>query len=258
MITIRPPGGPCARNVPVVLSRFLVAVGRYGRRIVAVGLVVAVVLVMAFLWRPSLADPAFGPLMVLSLCSYGLMFVAFVRPVPRAFEVRPQVPAFRPRLNPALVLATLGVLFYAVVLTGELIQESETAGFLGWLAPMGMAIAAVGLAATMLRGLGLELRPEGLRHRELAGTLTVPWDAEPVVPVAMEKRTVMYVRYGRPELVHRHGLITSRRRLYTDNIDQPLAARVIWYYVNYPEYRSAIGTHAEYDRLLSEISNKDL
>jgi hypothetical protein len=47
--------------------------------------------------------------------------------------------------------------------------------------------------------------------------------------------------------------VTSRKTLRTDNIDQQLAARAIRYYTTHPEHRSAIGTHAEHHRLLSEL-----
>jgi hypothetical protein len=43
--------------------------------------------------------------------------------------------------------------------------------------------------------------------------------------------------------------------LRTDGVDPRLLAAAIRYYVEHPEHRPAIGTQAEYDRLMAELLN---
>ncbi|GAB1692582.1 hypothetical protein KRM28CT15_43850 [Krasilnikovia sp. M28-CT-15] len=234
------------------------AVGRHRRLIVALALAVAVVFVMAHFWVPTLAQRAFPTLAVLVLGTLALATVVLALPRPRAFEVRSQVPAFSTPSSPAAVFLMLAMLIMAMELTGTVIRDLDTTEtFVDRLLPLGAVVLTVQLAVGVWRGQGIELRPDGLRDREWAGTLIVPWDALPVVPLPRptDPRGTLPVGYARPELVRRHGLVTSRRRLYTDNIDQRFVARVIRYYTTHPEHRSAIGTRVEYDRLLSAISD---
>lgn len=239
------------------MTRFFSAVGRYRRVILAVGLAVALLYVMANFWLPTLAERAFPTLIVLALCILALAFVTSMFPRPRAFEVRPQVPAFSAPTSPAAVLVTVALLVMVMGWTGVVIRDLGTTDtFIDRLPVLLWVLLMVPSYVGVWRGKGIELRPDGLRDREWAGTLIAPWDALPVVPVPRypNERATLRVRYARPELVRRHGLATSRRRLLTDNIDQELAAQVIRYYTTHPEHRPAIGTRAEYDRLLSEIS----
>jgi len=238
------------------VTRFSAA-GRYRRVILAAGLAVAVVYVMANFWLPTLAERAFPALIVLVLCFLALAFVTSMFPRPRAFEVRPQVPAFGAPTSPVAVLVTLALLVMAMGWTGIMIRDLGTTDtFIDRLPALLCVLVTVPSYVGVWRGQGIELRPDGLRDREWAGTLIAPWDALPVVPIPRHptERATLRVRYARPELVRRHGLVTSRRQLMTDNIDQELAAQVIRYYTTHPERRPAIGTRAEYDRLLSEIS----
>ena len=112
-------------------------------------------------------------------------------------------------------------------------------------------LMVVNVAGTW-RGKGIELRPDGLRDREALGTLVVP------LPGSADRRHTLRVRYAHPDLVRRRGLVTSRKRLSTSTIDPHLAAQLIRYYTTHPEHRSAIGTHAEHDRVLTEIQDRHL
>jgi hypothetical protein len=239
------------------VTRFFSAIGRYRRVILAVGLAVAVVYVMANFWLSTLAERAFPTLIVLVLCILALAIAMSMFPRPRVFEVRPQVPAFSAPPHPASALYALVMLILAMGMTGLLVRDLGTTGTpANWLFALLAVFAAVPPYVGARRGVGIELRPDGLRDREWAGTLIVPWDALPVVPLPQpaDEQATLRVQYARPELVRRHGLVTSRRWLVTDNIDQDLAAQTIRYYTTHPEHRPAIGTQAEYDRLLSEIS----
>jgi hypothetical protein len=247
------------RTVPTV-TRFFSAVGRYRRVILALGLAAAVVYVTANFWLPTLAERAFPALIVLVLCILALAIAMSMFPPPRVFEVRPQVPAFSAPPRPALALYALVMLILAMGVTGVLVRDLGTGIPAPWLFALLAVLAAVPPCVGAWRGVGIELRPDGLRDREWAGTLIVPWAALPVVPLPQpaDERATLRVRYARPELVRRHGLVTSRRQLLTDSMDQDLAAQTIRYYTTHPEHRPAIGTRTEYDRLLSEISEPPL
>jgi hypothetical protein len=256
MIDIPAAGQLHDRTVPTV-TRFYSAVGRYRRVILTAALAVAVAYVMATFCLPDLAQRAFRTLIVLLLCIVALAIVPAMLPRPRGFEVRPEVPAFSTPPSPGDVLVTLALLVTTMAWTGLVVRKFGTTDTIAGRLPALLLVVATACSYVgTWRGEGIELRPDGLRDREWAGTLIVPWEALPVVPTFLypKERNALPVRYGRPKLVRRQGLTTSRRRLLTDNIDQKLAAQVIRYYTTHPEHRPAIGTRAEYDRLLTEIS----
>ncbi|MCU7725760.1 hypothetical protein ODJ79_18680 [Actinoplanes sp. KI2] len=239
------------------MTRFFSAVGRNRRVILAVGLALAVGYVTANLWLPDLAQRAFPTLITLVLCLLVLATVAAMIPRPWVFQVRPQVPAFSAPASPVTVLATLALLVLAAGNTGVVLRDLGTTDtVIDWLRALFSILVTVPPYVGIWRGLGIELRPDGLRDREWAGTMIMPWEALPVVPIPghPNEHATLRVRCARPELVRRRGLVTSRRQLFTNSIDQELAALAIRYYTTHPEHRSAIGTRSEYDRLLSEIS----
>ena len=244
------------RNVPTVTSIFS-AVGRYRRVILTVALAASVVYVMANFWLPTLTERASSTLFALVPCIVTLVVVASMLSRPRAFLVRPQVRAFSAPPNPVTVLITLALLVIAMRSTGVVVRDLRTTdAFADRLPALFWVLATAYSYVGAWRGEGIELRPDGVRDRGWAGTLIVPWDALPVVPIPLHpnERATLRLRYARPELVRRQGLVIRRRRLSTDNIDQELAAQIIRYYTTHPERRPAIGTRTEYDRLLSELS----
>ena len=74
-------------------------------------------------------------------------------------------------------------------------------------------------------------------------------------PGAAPAPTARTVRltYDRPELVRRHGLHVYGKRLRTGDIDPRFLRAAIRYYNDHPEYRPAIGTHAEYGRVMPHL-----
>ncbi len=45
--------------------------------------------------------------------------------------------------------------------------------------------------------------------------------------------------------------------LHTDSVDAGFLAAVIGHYVDHPEHRAAIGSPAEYERLLAELPERN-
>ncbi|PSK64187.1 hypothetical protein B0E53_03864 [Micromonospora sp. MH33] len=63
--------------------------------------------------------------------------------------------------------------------------------------------------------------------------------------------------FAKPLLVRRRGIPWSRNALRTDNVDAGFLAAAIRHYVCHPEHRAAIGSQAEYRRLLAELADRD-
>lgn len=255
----RPAGS--ATNGPYsadVIERFLEVLGRYRRVILVVGVLLAVAYLAVYRWMPSLDGRLFPPIWIAWVVVFTLGVVAIGRSRAIAFEVRPEVSGFRAPADPANVLLVLSQLLLVAAIAGSLLRDLGSEAEWPVHRPvlvLGAVVMAVAIAGTW-RGTGIELRPDGLRDREVAGILIVPWDALPVVTPSRSRstfKTYLRVTYARPELVRRRGLAVSRRRLSTDGIDQQFAARAIRYYVTHPEHRAAIGTPTEHNRLLSEI-----
>ncbi len=236
-----------------MLTRISSAVGRHRRAALAVALLVAVAYLAVQIWAPISDDLAFSLIFIPIFGTLGLSVLGLSGRATGTFDVRPQVPAFTAPPRPAVVLLMLGQLLLAVALTEDAVRDlwSNESLLDQWPALLRDVIAVL-LIVSIWRGTGIELRPGGLRDRDGTGTLLVPWDALPTVHVPDDQRSVLSVRYGRPDLVRRHGLIVSRKQLGTGNVDRALAARVIAHYVAHPEHRTAIGSHAEYERVLRE------
>jgi hypothetical protein len=175
---------------------------------------------------------------------------------PPAFEVRPHARAFTTLPSAAHLYTTLGQMVMTTAITGFLLRDlaQGEAGISPWFTPLLPALMVLSVVVNW-RGKGIELRPDGLRDREALGTLVVPREALPVVPLPApgDTRNTLRVDYAQPELIRRSGLVTNRKRLNTHNVDPRLAAQVVRYYTTHPEHRSAIGTHVEYHRLLTEL-----
>lgn len=187
-----------------------------------------------------------------------LAVVAVVRTRPKAFVVRPAVPAFNAPPQPAFVLMALAFLPLATGMFDFVIRAWTTEPFLlDQLLGLGGAAMLMVWFVSAWRDTSVQLRPDGLWQRGITGWLIVPWDASPTVPTLPPAPYADTVRlsYGRPDLVRRHGLHVYRRRLRTQDIDPRLITAAIRYYVDHPEYRPAIGTKAEYDRVMPGLLN---
>lgn len=239
-----------------VLSRIFTAIGRHRRAVIAAGLGLAVVYLAACARLPSLGERAYPALGFAAFGTLGLALVDMASRRARALDVRPDVPAFAAPPEAGTVLVTSGQLMLAVALAGDLISGFRSTEPLRdqWLVLLYVVVAALGVVNAW-RLSGVELRPDALLDREVLGTLIVPWEALPVVPPPdqADRRQTLPVAYGRPELVRRRGLVSSRRILNTGGMSRRFAAEVIRYYVTHPEHRAAIGTRAEYDRLLADV-----
>jgi hypothetical protein len=120
---------------------------------------------------------------------------------------------------------------------------------------LGWAVLVLPMILIAWRDTNVRLRPDGLWQRGVTGWLVVPWEAAPTVASLPPSPTATTVRldYGRPELVRRRGIHLSPHRLRTDSVDPRLLAAAIRYYGDRPEHRPAIGTRAEYDRLMAAL-----
>jgi hypothetical protein len=237
-----------------VLTRLLLISGRYRRVVLTVGVTAAAVYLVAHMRSSTFRDqePA---IFAVAVAFFMLALAASAVPRPRTLLVRPQVPAFITWPRAGDVYASLGQLALSTALASIYLRDSAEGHpsvdlRLAMILPV---ITLIGVAATW-RSTGIELRPDGLRDVGVLGVLVVPWDALPVValPRPADRPTALSVRYAHPALVRRRGLVGSKR-LNVSNIDPVLAAKIIQYYTTRPEHRAAIGTPAEYERLLTEI-----
>jgi hypothetical protein len=101
----------------------------------------------------------------------------------------------------------------------------------------------------------VELTPRAVVLRGAFGRCTVPWEALQSGPPYLGARTLP-LAVARPDLVVSRGLARGPARVTLANagISRWLLAGAIRYYVDHPDRRAAIGTPAEHDRLLAELS----
>ena len=175
------------------------ATARYRRTVLTLGLTVATGCLTTHIWMPASTDRAWETLVPASIALIVLAVVALSRARPRSFDVRPQVPAFTAPPSAGDIFMTLAQLAmttnWAELLLrglagGEPLIDPRLALFLP-------VLMVVNVAGTW-RAKGIELRPDGLRDREALGTLVVPWDALPVVPLPgpADRRHTLRVRYA--------------------------------------------------------------
>lgn len=175
---------------------------------------------------------------------------------PRAFVVRPGVPAFSNPPQPMYVFLSLAFLIMATGQAGNVIRDWGSDPFLSEQLPNLMwAVLALLYLTVTWRGQSVQLRPDGLWQPGIIGWLVVPWEAAPTVPALppAPNANIVPLAYGRPDLVRRDRLYTFRKGLHTSDIEPWLLTAAISHYVEHPEHRAAIGTGAEYDRLRSEL-----
>jgi hypothetical protein len=227
-----------------VLTRFFAAAGRHRRVILVIALTLAAGYLLVQIGVPSLGRHAFPVLAPLTGVLLLLGIIALAWAQPRAFVVRPGVFSAGP--HPTLIFMALAFVIEATGMAGNVIRDRDDFLELTWVAILALWIALA------WRDPGAQLRPDGIRQRGLTGWLVVPWEAEPALSPPW-KTTTMRIAYGRPELVRRTGLHVRRNGLVTQGIDPWLLGAAIHHYVNHPEHHAAIGTPAEYDRLMAQL-----
>ncbi|WP_432978961.1 hypothetical protein [Dactylosporangium sp. CA-233914] len=207
-------------------------------------------------------------LSLLGLASAVMALAAWFRARPAAFVVDQRTVAFRTLRWPGHVYnATTAVIFSAtqVAFWLSIPDGNQDPAFddPAWhlqrsiLGAMAVVLAALSIVLVLAawRDIGVQLRPDGLVDRSPLGTLTVPWDALSTdsLPQSQPTATSLLLTYVRPDLVRRHGVPFSRRRIRTDAVNALFLANAIHYYLVNPQHRQAIGTEAEYDDLRSAL-----
>ncbi|GAA4578633.1 hypothetical protein GCM10023176_54930 [Micromonospora coerulea] len=241
-----------------MIARFLAATGRRRRVILVVALVLSVGYLLLHVWVPSLGQRTFPAMATASAVFLMLGTVASARDRPKAFLVQPRVPAFSASPQPALVFMALAFFPIATGMVGNVIRDWGSEPFLpDQQLELSWAAVLVPWIVIAWRDTSVQVRPDGLRQRGITGWLVVPWDAVPTVPTLPPSPRARTVRlnFGRPELVRRHGLHVYRQRLRSDDIDPEFLCAAIRYYLAHPEHRPAIGTQAEYDRVVPHLLN---
>ncbi|WP_406072330.1 hypothetical protein [Micromonospora sp. NBC_01638] len=243
-----------------MIDKIFAAMLRHRHVVLVVGLLVAAVNAAAVGFAPTLGKRLFVPLLFLAMTLLLLAIIAMgIRPA--YFVVRPQTPAFATPAPAWKVLFALGYLGSASAHIGAMVRwtrqgtESTFDVVLGvpWL------VLAALLVIEAWRGHGVQLYPHGLRQSSPLGSLTVPWEALPAprIPPSADRPYWLRMAFAEPQLVRRRGIPWSRKALRTDNVDAGFLAAVIRHYVSHPEHRAAIGSQAEYERLLAELPERN-
>ncbi len=236
---------------------------RHRRIVLSAAIVLAVGVPASF----PLTEPAtfgrFALILYVGVPAIGAAVLGHLARPPAALIADPHTPAFRPVPHAGPVYFAIMLTFFSAVqillaigdgTRGDRFLELLAAG--RWLASAALVAVSAFWVAMAWRGIGVQLRPSGLVNRLPFGTLLVPWEAlSPAYPIARRPQArSLVLAYARPELVRRRGMPVSRRRVATPDVDPLFLGRVIGHYVAYPQHRSAIGTEAEYDRLLFDCS----
>lgn len=243
-----------------VIAAILRATARHRRAVLTIGVVVAIAGAAAVSLSPSVGRRLFpalalvvGTLLILGLASW-------LQPRPAAFAVQPDVPAFGTPVRAGPVYQALCVLLAAAGLVCALVRSVRlgTSGALDFLFPAVSVLATALIVTEAWRGLGVQLRPDGVCAQYVLGSLTVPWEALPLGHTnrPADQPPTLRLVCARPELVRRRGRATRKTTLPTDNIDAQFLADAIRHYVLHPEHRAAIGTGAEYRRLLHALTDR--
>ncbi|MFG3297652.1 hypothetical protein [Micromonospora chersina] len=243
-----------------MISRVSAAAVRHRHVVLLLRLLLAGVNAAAVGFAPSLGQVLFSPLLFLALAVLVLSVIVMgIRPA--SFVVLPQVPAFATPAPAWKVFFALGFLGPASASVGAMVRSAR-AGMVSTLDVV-LTFSWLALVALLLveawRGHEVQLRPDGIRHRWILGSLTVPWKALAAaqVPPAADRPWRLRMTFAEPLLVRRRRIPWSRNALRTDSVDARFLAAAIRHYVGHPEHRAAIGSQAEYGRLLTELAGRD-
>ena len=242
-------------TLPGVLTTVFAFTVRYRRLILAIALVLAVVLAVGRRLSTWLDLTLLIATFLAGVLALSLALLALRRPRPAALLVKPEARAFAAKPSAFQISMAVGLTFLASLFLGT-----------GHLAGVGLLnvvpfllLVAVGLhLAAGWRGVSVELRPDGVRQHDFAGTLMVPWGAlapgRPSRPAV--NASALALTYTQPDLVRRRGiLVLGRRLLRIDNVHPWFIADTIRHYVDHPQRRAAIGEPAEYQRLWHALTS---
>jgi hypothetical protein len=169
---------------------------------------------------------------------------------PRSFMVQPHGPAFSTPPQPMFAFMALAFLVLGTGMAADVVRDRASESFLpGQLIELTYPCIAIMWVALAWRDSGVQLRPDGLWQRGASGSLVVP-----TLPPDPHARTVR-LTYGRPDLVRRRGLHLYRNQLRTHAIEPRFLCAAVRYYTAHSEHRPAIGTPAEYERVLPLLLN---
>ncbi len=207
-------------------------------------------------------------LSLLALTAVVLAPVAVSRWRPAAFTVDAAASAFRSLPQPGHVYQAAGTAFFSanfITITVNMHTtlrrwpspdraEQFMAATMVILAVLLVVLSVVSVTAAW-RGIGVQLRPDGLRDRSMLGTLTVPWDALTTASLPSTTQSALFLQltYARPDLVRVAGLPLTRRRIRTDTVNALFLAHTLHHYLVHPERRQRIGTAAGYTELLTAL-----
>ncbi|RAO52208.1 hypothetical protein LUPAC06_05986 [Micromonospora saelicesensis] len=179
---------------------------------------------------------------------------------PACFVVQPQIPAFATPGPAWTVFFALGYLGPASTRIDALARSTRQGALSAF--DVVFDVLWVGLAALVVtwawRGHGVRLHPYGVRQTWALGSRTVPWEAllAPQITSAADRQLWLGMKITEPQLVRWRGIPQSRGATRRDNIDAGFLAAVIGHYVAHPEHRAAIGSEAEYARLLAALPGR--
>jgi hypothetical protein len=165
----------------------------------------------------------------------------------------PALPAFRVPPSPAGALMAAGYTIWAARIMFSFVDDAAEED-LFWLSLVNVVLWSGLLTVLWFAALssrfGVSLGPDGIRERQVFGSLFVPWEAlvtpHPAVNTRWDRVTLFYAR---PELVRRRGLWFGRRGLLPAiGVSAELLARAIHEYVNRPDLRPVIGSAEELAR----------
>jgi hypothetical protein len=230
-----------------VITDLFAATVRHRRPILLAALVPAAAHAAALRWWPWF----FALSVVLVVVLVVLMVAGWSQPKPRTLTVRPERHVFEAPAGAAPVYAALCTLTVATGQLGSILRDPPHSFDLVWTA-VWLLVAARWMVLAW-DGLGVRLSPDGIRNRDVFGTVTAPWLAldRDVPPVAAPGQPNVLLTFARPDLVRLRGVVLSRRLLRADTVDAPFLAEVLRHYLTHPDARRSIGTPAELSRLLA-------
>ncbi|QDY11202.1 hypothetical protein FJK98_32050 [Micromonospora sp. HM134] len=242
-----------------MISELCAATVRHRHVVLLLGLLVAIVNAATIGLTPSLGQILFIPLILITLAVLAVSVIAMgIRPA--SFVVLPHVPAFATPPPAWKVFLALGVLWPNSASLGALVRSTraDIVSTLDVVLALAWVVAVTLLLIDVWRDNEVQLRPYGIRQSWPLGSLTVPWEALPAAQLrpGTDRPSRLRMAFAQPLLVKRRGIPWSRNALRTDNVDARFLAAAIRHYVCRPEYRPAIGSQAEYKRLLIELANR--
>ncbi|WP_146604007.1 hypothetical protein [Micromonospora deserti] len=244
-----------------MIGKVSAATVRHRHVVLVLGLLVAGVNAAAVGFVPTLGQRLFFyPLLFLTLAVLVLALITMgIRPA--YFVVQPQIPAFATPAPAWKVFIALGLLGPASASIGALVRSTRQgiASTFDVVPSVPWVVLVALLVVEAWRGHGVQFHPHGVRQSSALGSLTVPWEALPTaqIPPGADRPSWLRMAFTEPQLVRRRGIPWSRKALRTDNVDAGFLAAVIRHYVCHPERRAAIGSQAEYERLLAELPERD-